>query len=115
MATGIRVAVHDAGTKPDTKTGVSIGPGAETTLRLTATNRVRLPPPFQGQCTTKEYVGNSKTMQYTVNACIDARIQDQVRLLTDFWLMKISPRGLTDCKRLRVICCRPTVQIECDI
>jgi Amiloride-sensitive sodium channel len=78
MATGIRVTVHDVGTKPDTKTGVSIAPGAETTLSLTVTNRVRLPPPFQSQCTTKKYVGNSKTMQYTVNACIDDCYQNLV-------------------------------------
>jgi hypothetical protein len=78
MAIGIRVSIHGAGTVPDMKTGVSVGPGAETTLMLTSTKRARLPPPFQGQCTTEEYVGNSQNLKYTVDSCFDVCAQEQV-------------------------------------
>lgn len=78
MAIGIRVAVHDAGTKPDMKTGISIGPGAETTMTLLTIHRVRLPPPFASQCTTQEYVGSSQDVKYTADACFDVCVQDQV-------------------------------------
>jgi hypothetical protein len=78
MAIGIRVSVHGEGMEPDMKSGVSIGPGAETTLMLTSTKRVRLPPPFQSQCTTQEYADSSKTLKYSVDTCIDLCVQDQV-------------------------------------
>lgn len=78
MAVGIRVSVHGAGTIPDMKTGISIGPGVETTLMLKSTKRVRLPPPFQSQCTTEEFVGNSQNIAYTVDSCVDVCVQEQV-------------------------------------
>lgn len=74
--TGIRVIVHAPGTKPNSKTGVDIGPGAGTTLHVSHTARTRLQRPY-GNCTTQKYLDEqisgdrTATELYSKDACID--------------------------------------------
>jgi len=78
MATGVRVAVHTAGIQPDLRHGIMIKPGAETTIRLGATQRQRLPRPYESQCTNQQLLNGSLNIKYSVEGCINACIQDQV-------------------------------------
>jgi len=79
MATGVRVAVQDAGTVPDMRRGIMVGPGAETTVMLSATQRQRLPRPYASQCTDQQLLDGSLNINYTEDGCIDVCIQDQVK------------------------------------
>jgi hypothetical protein len=81
MATGIRVSVHDAGTAPDMKGGVSVGPGVETTISLTATVRQRLPPPYEGWCTNQQYIDDSQELKYNADTCDDVCNQKKVNCM----------------------------------
>lgn len=79
MASGIRVVVHGSGEVPDLARAISIGPGAETTLTLSAIERTRLKYPYPSQCTDQKYVGDEDTsVIYSANACNDVCVQQQV-------------------------------------
>ena len=76
---GVRVAFHRPGTKPDMKTGISIGPGQEATVTITLTNRTRLPLPYGGSdCTKQKYLPFSDADVYTEDACFEVCLQNDV-------------------------------------
>jgi len=80
FATGARVSVHAPGTLAETKSGVTVSPGVETTLVVDQVRRVRLPKPWGG-CTEREYLveETGENIRYTVDGCISLCAQDQVK------------------------------------
>ena len=79
LATGVRVAVHKPGSKPDFYNGVSVGPGTETTIRITSTNRTRLPMPYENRdCTKQKYLPYSDNETYSYDGCYGVCMQNAV-------------------------------------
>jgi hypothetical protein len=75
-AAGARVVVHESQTAADTKLGLSVGPGSETTVKVKVTNRQRLSVPY-ANCTEQQTLGDSDE-QYSFEACIEICLQEQV-------------------------------------
>lgn len=78
-ATGLRVAIHTPSSVPNMKQGITIGPGTETTITLTQTQRSMQPAPYSS-CTKKATLGApdaaaSETDAYTEDYCFDACMQ----------------------------------------
>ena len=77
--TGIRVVFHEPGTKPLIKTGISVSPGMEATVVITATNRTRLTRPYgENECTTQKYLPFSNEEVYSYDACFEVCLQNDV-------------------------------------
>jgi len=74
-ATGLRVAVHAAGTEPDMKLGMSVAPGMETTMTVSQIKRTRLPAPYSNCTQDRTY--NSSDITYTGEYCVDVCLQGQ--------------------------------------
>ena len=73
------MAVHNPGSKPDFYNGVSVGPGTETTIRITSTNRTRLPLPYDNaDCTKQKYLPYSDNETYSYDACYGVCMQNTV-------------------------------------
>lgn len=77
-AQGVRVTIHAPGTKPNPKSGLSVGPGTETTIRLLSTERTRLPRPY-GNCTTQKLINESDegSGAYNTDTCYEICLQQQ--------------------------------------
>ena len=75
---GVRVAIHNPGTQPNFYKGFSIAPGTETFVKVTPTNRTRLPLPYaKVDCTKDKYLPYSESMVYSSkDDCIDVRMQN---------------------------------------
>ena len=75
---GVRVAVHNPGTQPNFYKGFSIAPGTETFVKVTPTNRTRLPLPYaKVDCTKDKYLPYSESMVYSSkDDCIAVRLQN---------------------------------------
>ena len=75
---GVRVAIHNPGTQPNFYKGFSIAPGTETFVKVTPTNRTRLPQPYaKVDCTKDKYLPYSESMVYSSkDDCIDVRMQN---------------------------------------
>ena len=77
--TGVRAVVHEPGTKPFIKTGISISPGEEATVYVTPTDRTRLPLPYgENDCTTQDYLPFSNEELYDYDACFEVCLQNDV-------------------------------------
>src|SRR6218665_446200 len=77
-AKGVRVTVHSSGARPNPKSGLSVGPGTETTLRLWNVVRTRLERPY-GNCTKQQLVDESDggSGVYNIDQCYDICLQQQ--------------------------------------
>ena len=70
--TGVRVVIHSPGTAPDFDSGITFGPGTESTVYISMTNRSRLGPPHNPEgCTTAPYLDGSNLYKYTQSGCVD--------------------------------------------
>ena len=78
ISTGIRLAVHEEGTTPDFSTGVSAGPGTETSITVTPESRKRLDVPYNG-CNNDAQQRNGNA-SYSASSCVDECLQDMVRV-----------------------------------
>lgn len=75
-ATGMRVLFHYPGSFPDMISGLSIGPGTETTFTIQSLSRTRLPYPYNDiNCTNREYSG---MFFYSQSLCIEVCMQESV-------------------------------------
>ena len=75
-ATGVRVIVHNPGTKADLKNGISIGPGLENTVTIMPTVRKRLDKPHNANgCSKQDHINGSEDV-YTYRACFDTCLQN---------------------------------------
>ena len=78
-AEGVRLVVHNPGTKPYIKNGVSVGPGTETTISIIPTIRSRLKSPYnRASCTSATQLPDSSDIMYSYEACYDVCVQDLV-------------------------------------
>jgi len=81
LATGARVAVHAPTSMPFMKRGITVSPGVETTIEVTAVHRVRLSEPW-GTCTSEQYLHKPEQdypgVRYTSDTCSEICKQDQV-------------------------------------
>lgn len=69
QSSGVRVAIHDKRTPPDTTRGIAISPGSETTIAVSEIDRHRLSEPY-GDCTHAVYVGTSNdSLGYSLDVC----------------------------------------------
>ena len=76
-ATGIQLAVHTPGTKPQMATGFSLSPGTETNVVIEQTKRTRLGKPYRDtDCVKEKYMPGSDSELYTYDLCIDSCFQD---------------------------------------
>ena len=79
QATGVRLVVHPSGTIPILSSGISIGPGTETTIKVDSTQRTRLHYPYsQTDCTDQEFLPYSKVNLYGYDNCQSVCLQQQV-------------------------------------
>ena len=65
-AVGIKVAVHEPGTKADMTLAKRVGPATETSITVSPMRRVRLPAPY-GNCTDRKYIDTKE--RYTSDKC----------------------------------------------
>jgi len=94
FATGLRVSVHDRGSSPSMRTGVTVNPGTETTVWVAQTRVERLPRPWEG-CSSAESTSHSSDhrfdeMTLSADACIEVCAQNQVQ----FHIYNVSPSAL---------------------
>jgi len=104
MATGVRVAVQDAGTVPDMRRGIMVGPGAETTWMLSATQRQRLPRPYASQCTDQQLLDGSLNINYTEDGCTEVCVQDQVKDVESNFFNLHNCSKSYNCAQARLFC-----------
>jgi Amiloride-sensitive sodium channel len=69
QSSGVRVAIHDGRSPPDTTRGLAIGPGTETTVVVSEIDRQRLTEPY-GNCTHTVRLGTSDdNIGYSLDVC----------------------------------------------
>jgi len=78
MATGVRLAVHGQGTAPDMTSAISAGPGTETTVSVSPTQRQRLQQPYHGCRPSNQPPTDGSSDTYTAEECTDICLQKQV-------------------------------------
>ena len=76
MSTGIRLAIHERGTIPDFSTGVSAGPGTETSISVTPVSRKRLGHPYH-DCVSNRWDHGGEEI-YSSSDCIEECLQKRV-------------------------------------
>lgn len=76
LATGVRVKVNSPGVRPNMKEGISVGPGTETTIRLSQTTRQRVQHPY-GNCTVQQHadIMDNRSVTYTIDDCYSVCLQ----------------------------------------
>ena len=72
------MAVQKRGFSPETITGVSAGPGTETSITVTPVSRKRLDVPYN-ECNNDEQQRNGTTSR-SASSCVDECLQDMVRV-----------------------------------
>ena len=78
-ATGVRLVVHPPGTIPILSSGISIGPGTETTIKVDSTQRTRLHYPYsKSDCTDQTFLPYSNGDLYGYENCQSVCLQQQV-------------------------------------
>ena len=78
QATGVRLVVHPPGTKPILRSGISIGPGTETTIKVDSTQRTRLHYPYsETGCTDQRFLPYSNVHLYDYENCQSVCLQQQ--------------------------------------
>ncbi len=76
FATGVRLAVHEAGTVPVMSTGINIASGLHTTIRIQVTKRKMLPPPYSTCFVNNTWPSSFGIFNYSRSACSELCIQD---------------------------------------
>ena len=79
FANGVSVFVHTPGAKPGIRSMDLIAPGTASIVKITQTNRVRLPKPYSDRgCTNQKYLTGSNTDIYTYDSCFSVCLQNIV-------------------------------------
>jgi len=79
MSPGVRVAVHDPQITPHMTQAIAVGPGTEMNILMSQFDRIRLPSPYPGNCTTTTQLGDTiDNMGYSSVGCEELCLQDIV-------------------------------------
>ena len=78
QGTGLKFTIHNPGTPPDLKRGITLTPGTETDIDIVQTNIERLDKPYNPLGCTKQKFMTLSSETYARDQCIDYCIQDKI-------------------------------------